>query len=87
MDNLSTHFDVHARNLIEGRGARVLFLPPYSPDLNPIEKMWSKVKTTLRRLAARTKEWLSAAITEAIAGIKQNDTKGFFESCYIRKIH
>lgn len=87
MDNLSSHLDLHARHLIESCGAQILFLPPYSPDFNPIEKMWSKVKTLLRGLAARTQEWLSRAITEALSKITNSDTKGWFNSCYIRKVH
>jgi len=67
MDNLRTHYDAEALRLIEVCGAIVKFLPPYSPDFNPIEKMWSKIKTRLRSLAARTQEELSVAISRAFA--------------------
>ncbi len=84
MDDLSTLLDPQARVIIENCGARVLFLAPYSPDFNPIEKMWSKVKTTLRGLAARTQELLSDAITEAISRVTSLDTEGWFRSCQAR---
>src|SRR5689334_12880670 len=54
MDNVKFHLQARIRETIESTGAKVIFLPPYSPDLNPIENMWSKVKNTLRRLAPRT---------------------------------
>ena len=83
MDNLRVHYDVEAIALIEARGATVKFLPPYSPDYNPIEKMWSKIKTLLRGLAARTQQELSAAITQAFAAVTREDIQGWFLSCYI----
>jgi len=83
MDNLRVHYDAEARTLIEARGASVKFLPPYSPDYNPIEKMWSKIKTLLRGLAARTQQELSAAITQAFAAVTSEDILGWFFSCYI----
>ena len=69
------------RDLIESVGAELWFLPPYSPDLNPIEKMWSKIKSTLRTLKARTEESLINAIAKALETITANDAKGWFESC------
>ena len=81
LDNLAAHTDVRARQLIETAGARLLFLPPYSPDLNPIEKMWSKVKAALRAVKARTSETLQVAIGEALASITAHDAMGWFESC------
>jgi transposase len=83
MDNLRTHYDAEALRLIEACGASVKFLPPYSPDFNPIEKMWSKIKTRLRSLAARTQEDLSAAISRAFASVTAQDAAGWFSSCYI----
>jgi transposase len=83
MDNLRTHYDTEALRLIEACGASVKFLPPYSPDFNPIEKMWSKIKTLLRGLAARTQAELSEAITQAFATITPDDAQGWFSSCHI----
>lgn len=83
MDNLRTHYDAEALLLIKACGATVKFLPPYSPDFNPIEKMWSKIKTLLRGLAARTQEELSEAITKAFSSVTEQDAHGWFSSCYI----
>ena len=83
MDNLRTHYDAAAIAMIKAIGASVKFLPPYSPDYNPIEKMWSKIKTLLRGLAARTKQELSAAITRAFEAVTPEDVWGWFLSCYI----
>jgi len=66
------------RRLIEEAGAEVLYLPPYSPDLNPIEKAWSKLKQILRAAKARTKEALEKAITEAIRLITPDNAKAWF---------
>ena len=65
LDNLSSHKNQEVRDLIESAGAELWFLPPYSPDLNPIEKMWSKVKAILRTLKARTEKTLINAIAHA----------------------
>ena len=67
LDNLGVHRTRGVREAIEAVGANLLFLPPYSPDLNPIEKCWSKVKTALRAAAARTREALDEAISKAIS--------------------
>lgn len=83
MDNLSSHKTERVRKAIEARGAGVLLLPPYSPDLNPIEKAWSKIKAFLRRAAKRTVSSLWDVIGEAIAGITPDDCRGFFASCGI----
>jgi len=83
MDNLSSHKADCIRESIERAGARLLFLPPYSPDLNPIEKMWSKVKGRLRSAAKRTKETLWEAICEAFRRITAQDCQGFFAGCGI----
>ena len=65
-------------------GAALWYLPPYSPDLNPIEKMWSKVKTSLCRSKARCAEELYAAVRQALKGITPQDAHGWFESCGYR---
>ncbi len=83
MDNLRTHYDAEALRLIEACGATVKFLPPYSPDFNPIEKMWSKIKNLLRGFAARTQTELSEAITLAFSAVTPEDAHGWFSSCYI----
>jgi transposase len=81
MDNLSAHKVAGVRAAVEARGAELWFLPPYSPDLNPIEKAWSKVKGLLRDAAARTKEALGEAITRAVAAVTAADARGYFRSC------
>ena len=81
MDNLSAHKRQATIDIIESTGARVRFLPPYSPDLNPIEKMWSKIKEFLRAAKARTKEFLYDAIAAALKTVTPEDTKGWFTSC------
>lgn len=81
LDNYSIHKGDRIKKLIEGCGARLVFLPPYSPDLNPIEKCWSKLKTLLRGFGARTRETLEAAITKAMTAITEKDAKAWFEFC------
>jgi len=81
MDNLSPHKSDLTLALIIKAGAQVLFLPAYSPDLNPIEKMWSKVKSLLRGAEARTPDDLVAAIGQALARITPKDALGWFTSC------
>ena len=81
LDNLSSHKNQEIRDLIESVGAELWFLPPYSPDLNPIEKMWSKVKAILRKLKARTEQALIAAIAKALEQVTASDVKGWFKSC------
>jgi transposase len=83
LDNLSSHKGARVVSLIEAAGARVVFLPPYSPDFNPIEKMWSKVKAALRAAGARTKEALWEAIGQALRAVTAADCAGFFASCGI----
>lgn len=80
-DNLSPHKMPGVREAIEMRGAQLWFLPPYSPDMNPIEKMWSKIKAFLRKVKARTEEALFAAIRDALRTITAADTAGWFASC------
>lgn len=81
MDNLSTHKNKRARAIIEATGAQIWDLPAYSPDLNPIEKMWSKMKAHLRKEKARTYEELVQAIGRAIASVSHEDIRGWFVSC------
>lgn len=81
MDNLSAHKSQEASDEIRKCQAEVLFLPAYSPDLNPIEKMWSKVKQVLRGMKARTEEELFAATGTALDTITSSDAQGWFESC------
>lgn len=81
MDNLSAHQAKGVRDLIEGSGARLIYLPPYSPDLNPIEKCWSKIKTALRTAKARTREALEAALKAALLTITTEDAAGWFKCC------
>ena len=81
MDNLSPHKHDHTLRLIEQTGASVRFLPAYSPDLNPIEKMWSKVKQFLRSAEARTGAELQQAIAAALACVTAQDAMSWFASC------
>ena len=78
MDNLSSHKVAGVRERIEAVGAHVLYLPPYSPDLNPIEKAWSKLKQLLRSVKARTKEALDNAITELLPQISPDNAQAWF---------
>jgi len=80
MDNLSTHKIRGVREAIEAARARLLYLPPYSPDLNPIEPMWSKIKQVLRSCAPRTQDELLGAAKAAFNSISTTDCKGFFFS-------
>jgi transposase len=81
MDNLSSHKAKAVGELISARGAKLRYLPPYSPDLNPIEKMWSKVKTLLRGAKARTAESLTEAVANALAAVQKTDAQGWFKTC------
>jgi transposase len=78
MDNLAPHKNESTLALIREAGAEVLFLPPYSPDLNPIEMMWSKVKALLRRDEPRTAEELFAAIGRALQSVTATDARNWF---------
>jgi len=78
MDNLSAHKAPAVREWIEKAGAEVLYLPPYSPDLNPIEKAWAKLKQLLREVKARSKETLDQAITELLPSITPDNAKAWF---------
>ena len=80
-DNLSPHRAAGVTEMIEKAGARVLPLPPYSPDLSPIEPCWSKVKQHLRTVEARTEDSLAQAAADAFARITAADARGWFEKC------
>jgi transposase len=81
LDNLAAHKDADTKALIEAAQAELRFLPPYSPDLNPIEKMWSKVKAFLRAAKARTQEELYGMIGAALETVSPQDAQGWFQSC------
>lgn len=81
LDNVKFHYSPRAIELIEAAGARVLHLPAYSPDFNPIEECISKIKETLRSFKARTKRKLSNALAKALALVTQSDIRGWFEHC------
>lgn len=84
LDNLSAHKHTNAISMIESVGATTWFLPPYSPDLNPIEKMWSKVKQFLRSAKARTLDSLVKAIADALKMVSTQDASAWFMSCGYR---
>jgi transposase len=81
MDNLSAHKARKVRELVEASGARLMYLPPYSPDFNPRERCWSKIKTFLRAAKARTSEKLDEAIKKAFATITESDARAWFKHC------
>jgi transposase len=81
LDNLQVHKSLKVRELIEGTGASVLFLPSYSPDFSPIEGAFSKVKNLVRKAQARTQEALIEAIGDALDAVSRRDALGFFEHC------
>ncbi len=81
LDNLSVHKSERVRQLIQARGCRLLYLPSYSPDLNPIEQAFSKLKAILRRVQARTIEALQTALAYALAAITTHDARAWFRYC------
>jgi transposase len=81
MDNLGAHRPKKVRELIEARGAELVFVPSYSPDLNPIEQAFSKIKNILRKLVARTHEALLEAMEVALSKVTPADAAGWFEHC------
>ena len=81
LDNLSAHKQERVRELIEARGCRLWYLPPYWPDLNPIESAWSKVKSHLRALQARAWDALEQGVATALAAITAPDAHGYFAHC------
>jgi transposase len=84
MDNLSAHKGERIRELIEERGCQLIYLPSYSPDFNPIEEAFSKIKGLVRKAEARTKEALLEAIGLALSAVTSEDVRGFFEHCGYR---
>ena len=84
MDNLSAHKGERVRELIEGKGCELIYLPPYSPDFNPIEQAFSKLKSYLRAACARSRDTLMEDIGEALRTITASDAEGFFEHCGYR---
>lgn len=81
MDNLPAHKSPRVTLAVERAGCRLVYLPPYSPDFNPIENMWSKVKASLRKAGARTFEAVVEAVRDALRSITQADCEGYFEHC------
>jgi transposase len=79
MDNLSAHKPARVRELIEERGCELVYLPAYSPDFNPIEEAFSKIKDMLRQAGARTKDALVEVLGEALSAISAQDARGYFE--------
>lgn len=87
-DNLAPHKRTSVRTRIEAAGARIVFLPPYSPDLNPIELAWSKIKTLLRARGARNPEDLESAVAEAFASVNVQDIENWMAHCgYCKRGH
>ena len=80
-DNLGAHRSQLVREAVEAKGATVVFLPPYSPDMNPIERCWSKIKTYLRAAKARTRDALEAAIKRALLTVTKSDAQAWFTHC------
>ena len=81
MDNMKSHHARAVKNLLGRSGIRYIYLPPYSPDLNPIEKLWSKVKALLRKFKARTLDALPNAIQNAFHSVTVSDSSGWFRFC------
>ena len=81
MDNLSSHKSERVRELIEKRGCQLWLLPAYSPDFNPIEEAFAKLKALLRRFEARTREALVEAMGRSLDALTARDARGFFEHC------
>jgi transposase len=86
MDNLSSHKGERVRELMEGEGCELIYLPPYSPDFNPIEKAFSKLKSYLREACARSQDTLMEVIGQALSTISASDALGFFEHCGYRAV-
>jgi transposase len=81
MDNLTAHKGERVKELIEERGCELIYLPPYSPDFNPIEEAFSKIKALVRKAEARTREALVEAIGKGISMVTAEDAQGFFDHC------
>jgi transposase len=81
MDNLTAHKGEKVKELIERSSCELLYLPPYSPEFNPIEEAFSKIKAPVCKAEARTREALVEAISTAISAVSARDAQGFFEHC------
>lgn len=81
LDNLGAHRASRIEQIAASCGAQVIWLPPYSPDFSPIEQMWSKLKTYLRKVKARTKEELDRAVAEGLQLITESDCRSWFKHC------
>jgi len=81
MDNVKFHLQASIANKIEEKGAKVVFLPPYSPDFSPIENMWSKIKNSLRKLAPRTLKEFKKSIRIAFEEISKSDLGNWYKHC------
>jgi len=81
LDNLNVHKAARVRDLIEAAGCTLIFLPPYSPDFNPIEQAWSKLKALLRGIGAHTKDTLQSALHDVLDAITATDAHGWFGNC------
>jgi transposase len=81
MDNLTAHKGERVKELIEERGCKLIYLPPYSPDFNPIEEAFAKIKALVRKAEARTREALVEAIGRGISMVTAEDAQGFFDHC------
>jgi transposase len=81
MDNVGFHKNSNIISLIENAGAKVVFLPPYSPDLSPIEKMWSKIKESMKRFKPRSNSAFHQALSTALDEVNEDDLNGWYEEC------
>ena len=86
VDNLSAHKPARVREIIEERGCELIYLPSYSPDYNPIEEAFAKIKDILRRAGARTKASLVDVLSEALSAISVRDARGYFEHAGYRPL-
>ncbi len=86
MDNLSSHRGGRVKEIVETRGCEIVYLPPYSPDFNPIEQAFSKIKGLLRKAQARSREALIEAMGRALDAVSARDVRGFFKHCGYRTV-
>jgi transposase len=80
-DNVKFHKAKEIKDLIESRGAKVVFLPPYSPDLSPIEKMWSKIKETLKKIMPKTAPQFHDALVKSLCNVNDDDFEEWYDCC------
>jgi transposase len=81
MDNVAFHKVSKVKEMVEARGAELIYLPPYSPELSPIENMWGKLKTGLRALSARCENTFKSAVTKSLESIRQSDLLSWYKHC------